>query len=124
MPFYRLNIVDFYNNNMGNVDLADQLRNVYCYDSSWHINRKWWWEIWLWAFQLLLINSYVLCIKYHKIMDSKKALSHYDYIEQISLEWINQEEYWPKTLKVVSRKRLTEDQQIPVTRGRKKLDTG
>lgn len=25
MPFYRLNVIDFYNKNMGNVDLADQL---------------------------------------------------------------------------------------------------
>ena len=46
MPFYRLNIVDLYNNNMDNVDLADQLRNVYRYNSSWHRNRKWWWAIW------------------------------------------------------------------------------
>ena len=29
MPFHRLNIIDFYNNNMGNVYLADQLRNHY-----------------------------------------------------------------------------------------------
>ena len=58
------------------------------------------------------------------MMDSKNALSHFDYIKQISLAWINQEEYWPKTLKVVSRKGPKEDQQIPVTRGRKKLDTG
>ena len=29
MPFYRLNLIDFYNHNMGNVDMADQLRNHY-----------------------------------------------------------------------------------------------
>ena len=109
---------------MGIVDLAGQLRNVYRYDSSWHRNRKWWWEIWWWVFQLLLTNSYVLYIKYYNMMDSKKALCHYEYIKQISLAWINQEEYWPKTLKVVSIKRPKEDQQIPVTRERKKLDTG
>ena len=34
IPFYRLNIIDFYNYNMGNVDLADQLRNQYRYDSA------------------------------------------------------------------------------------------
>lgn len=124
MPFYRLNIIDFHNNNMGNVDLANQLRNVYRYDSSWYRNCKWWWAIWWWAFQLLLTNSYVLYCKYHKMMDSKKVLSHYDYIKQFSLAWINQEQYWPKTLKVASRKRPTEDQEILVTRGRKKLGTG
>ena len=124
MPFCRLNIFDFYNNNMVNVNLDDQMRNVYCYDSSWHRNRKWWWAIWLWAFQLLLTNSYVLYIKYYNMMDSKKALSHYDYIKHILLAWINQEEYWPKTLKVLSIKRPKEDQQIPVTRRREKIDTG
>ena len=123
MPFYRLNIIDFYNNNMGNVDLADQLRNVYRYDSSWHRNRKWWWAIWWWAFQLLLTNSYVLYCKYHKMIDSKQAVSHYDYIKQVALAWINQEEYWPKKQKVASRKRPTQEP-IRVTRGRKKLDTG
>ena len=38
MPFHRLNIIDFYNHNMGDADLADQLRNHYRYDSSWHRN--------------------------------------------------------------------------------------
>ena len=45
MLFYRLNIIDFYNHNMGNVDLAGQLRNHYRYDSAWLRNRKWWWLI-------------------------------------------------------------------------------
>ena len=40
LKFFRLNVADFYNHNMGNVDLADQLRNIYRYDSSWHRNRK------------------------------------------------------------------------------------
>ena len=29
ITFWRMNIIDFYNYNMGNVDIADQLRNVY-----------------------------------------------------------------------------------------------
>ena len=91
MPFYRLNIIDFYNHNMGNVDLADQLRNHYRYDSSWHRNRKWWWAIWWWGYQVLLTNSYVLYLKFHKMHDSKNFYSHYDYIKQKSLAWINPE---------------------------------
>ena len=96
MPFYRLNIIDFYNHNMGNVDLADQLRNHYRYDSAWHRNRKWWWSIWWWGFQLLLTNSYVLYLKFHRLHDSKQICSHYDYIKEISLAWINPELHWPK----------------------------
>ena len=89
LPFYRLELIDFYNKNMGNVDLADQLRNHYRYDTSWHRNRKWWWSIWWWGFQVLLTNSYILYKKYHEMIKSKEALSHYDYIKEISLAWID-----------------------------------
>ena len=129
LPFYRLNVVDFYNNNMGNVDLADQLRNHYRYDTSWHRNRKWWWSIWWWGFQVLLTNSYILYTKYHKLLDSKQALTHYDFIKEISLAWINKEMYFPKVRNVAaSRKRKTKDDATKddgkrVTRGAaKKLD--
>ena len=37
--FFRLNRIDTYNHGMGNVDLADQLRGVYCLD-RWVRNRK------------------------------------------------------------------------------------
>ena len=104
LPFYRLNIIDFYNNNMGNVDLADQLRNHYRYDSVWHRNRKWWWSIWWWGYQLLLTNSFVLYCKYHRMIDSNQAVSHYDYIKTIALGWINQDTHWPKQVKLKKRK--------------------
>ena len=29
MPFFRLNIIDKYNNGMSDIDLSDQVRNVY-----------------------------------------------------------------------------------------------
>lgn len=125
MPFFRLNVIDFYNNNMGNVDQADQLRNHYRCDTQWHRNRKWWWAIWWWAYQVLLTNSYVLYCKYHKMVDSKKALSHYDYIKQISLAWINRDLYWPQPLKVAAKKRKSQanDTRRRVTRAKKSLDT-
>ena len=121
MPFYRLNIIDFYNNNMGNVDLADQLRNHYRYDTSWHRNRKWWWSIWWWGFQLLLTNSYVLYRKYHEIHNSKEAMKHYDFIKAICLGWINREMFWPKAIGEGQAKRTQEDQ-IQTRGAKKKLD--
>ena len=33
------------------------------------------------------------------MIDSKDAVSHYDYIKEIALAWINQEMYWPKEVK-------------------------
>ena len=54
LPFYRLILIDFYNHNMGNVDLAHQLRNHYRYDSLWHRNRIWWWAI---SYNITLISN-------------------------------------------------------------------
>jgi hypothetical protein len=120
LPFFRLNIIDFYNYNMGNVDLADQLRNHYRYDSNWHRNRKWWWAIWWWGFQLLLTNSFILYKKFHTLHDSNKTLSHYDYIKQIALAWVNQDMHWPT--KKITRKRKTVSNEPRQTRSRLSID--
>ena len=97
--FHRLNVIDFYNYNMGNVDIADQLRNTYRYDTQWHRNRKWWWAIWWWGFQTMLTNSYILYVEYHKMHDSTNYVSHYDYIKMIALAWIDTEYGYQKELK-------------------------
>ena len=39
VPFYRLNMIDNYNNNINNVDISDQLRTVYRYD-RWICKQK------------------------------------------------------------------------------------
>ena len=118
MPFYRLNVIDFYNNNMGNVDLADQLRNHYRYDTTWHRNRKWWWSIWWWGFQLLLTNSFILYKKFHFLHGSKADVTHHDFIKQICLAWIDKQQYWPKLEE--SRARTVEEDNVK-TRAKKRL---
>ena len=124
LPFYRLNIVDFYNHNMGNVDLADQLRNHYRYDSSWHRNRKWWWAVWWWGYQVLLTNSYILYYKYHKMMKSSNAVSHYEYIKMIALAWVNPELNWPTKKKINTKRRLEQTEDLTrITRAKRKLYT-
>ena len=57
-PFYRLNVINDYNNNMNNVDIADQLRGTYWFD-RWMRKTKWWWSMFFWGFQMLLTNLYV-----------------------------------------------------------------
>lgn len=94
--FYRLNLIDFYNHNMGNVDLADQLRNYYRYDTSWHRNRKWWWSIFWWGYQVLLTNAYIMYRKYHVLHCSTHYVSHYDFIKQVALTWIDPRNHGPK----------------------------
>ena len=61
---YRLNILDYNNNIMGSFDIADQLRNVYRYDSQWHRNRKWLWSIWWWGYHLFLKKYYIFTLNF------------------------------------------------------------
>ena len=58
MKFLRLNVNNDYNNDMGGCDIADQLRNYYCFD-HWMRKRKWWWSFFFWAIGVLLVNTYV-----------------------------------------------------------------
>ena len=109
---------------MGNVDLADQLRNHYRYDSSWHRNRKWWWAVWWWGYQVLLTNSYILYYKYHKMMKSSNAVSHYEYIKMIALAWVNPELNWPTKKKINTKRRLEQTEDLTrITRAKRKLYT-
>ena len=55
--FSILNLLDYYNNNRGNVDVADQLYHYYIYDKQWNRNHKWWWSIWWCGVQSMLTNS-------------------------------------------------------------------
>jgi hypothetical protein len=52
-------MIDDYNNFMNKVDQADQLWSTYRCD-HWTRTRKWWWAIWLWGVQVLLVNVYIL----------------------------------------------------------------
>ena len=94
MPFNRLNIIDNYNNHMNDVDMADQVRNVYRWDLFMR-KRKWWWSMMMWCLQVLQANSYVLYKKY-MIMHRLDPMSHYDFNKSIALAWIDQDTYWPK----------------------------
>ncbi|CAB9519576.1 unknown protein [Seminavis robusta] len=93
MGFLRLNINDDYNNDMGHVDVSDQLRNSYRFD-HWLQQWKWWWSIWNWAFGVFLVNAFVV---YNQVMEEanvpkKHRLTHYAFREKIALQWIKSDE--------------------------------
>ena len=59
---------------------------------------KWWWSIFLWAWGVLLVNTYVA---YKTYMDSigKQPMSHYNFHKAIALAWIDPTTYWPDRMK-------------------------
>jgi ribosomal protein L37AE/L43A len=81
--FLRLAINDDYNNNMNNVDIADQLRGSYRPD-RWMRKQKWWWSMFFWGHGTLMVNAY---IAYKRFMEIKglKPMSHYDFRKMIVL---------------------------------------
>ena len=83
IPFFRLNLIHDYNYGMNDVDLADQVRNVYRWDIFvW--NRKWWYLIMMWCLKIPQANACVLYTKYMKIHHIK-AITHFDFNIQICL---------------------------------------
>jgi hypothetical protein len=91
--FLRLNVNDDYNNDMGHVDVADQLRGNYRMD-RWIRQYKWWWSIWIWGFGVLLVNAYVF---YVKVMEEngipkKDRLTHLEFRQQIAIAWCSNNE--------------------------------
>ena len=54
------------------------------------------WAIFWWGFQLALTNSYIMYRKYHELhLSTHKAVSHYEYIRQIALTWMDNRRYGP-----------------------------
>ncbi len=93
MAFLRPEVTDMYNNGMNNVDIADQLRGTYRLD-RWMRKRKWWWSIWMWGLQVLLVYAYVLYRTAHLLIwktEKKRILSQYQFREEIVKAWLDGE---------------------------------
>ena len=98
ITFLRPSFVDQYNHGMNNVDIADQLRLVYRFD-RWMRKRKWWWSMFFWGLELLIINAYVEYRKYHEMHDRKPPLEHFEFHQKIALAWLHPKAYWIKEKK-------------------------
>jgi Transposase IS4 len=93
LRFLRLNVNDDYSNDMGHVDISDQLRNYYRFD-HWLRQWKWWWSIWNWALGVLLVNAYVT---YRLVMEDNNIprsqwMTHYQFRRAIAIAWIKSDE--------------------------------
>ena len=91
--FLRPNFVNAYNYDMNSVDQADQLRTNYQVGMGLR-QRKWWWSIFLWAFDVAIVNSYLLYKSYLE-MHGFQPKSHYTYREEIFKAWMDPDLFWP-----------------------------
>lgn len=138
LRFLRLQHIDKYNQEMGNVDLADQLRGSYWLDKSIR-NRKWWWAIMFWSIGVILTNAYIMYLKINMLehgLEKNDLMSHHDFRMAIALYWINPQEYLkdlatsePYTLSRKSSSTSTVssisiDSSLPVTHRNRKVKTG
>ena len=62
LKFLRLGHINKYNEEMGSVDLAYQMRGSYRLDKNTR-NRKWWWSIMFWSIGVMLTNAYIMYMK-------------------------------------------------------------
>jgi hypothetical protein len=90
MKFLRTNMQDSYNHIMNHVDRADQLRGNYRMD-RWTRNRKWWWAIWMWGLETILVNAFVLYRETHRLVwktQKKRMLTHFQFRKAVALSWL------------------------------------
>ena len=90
LKFLRMGFIDQYNNTMGDVDLADQLRGSYRFD-MWVRNRKWWW-----GFGVLVTNAYICYCKVYdeQNIPKKHRRSHLEFRKDLMMAWIDEDYFW------------------------------
>jgi hypothetical protein len=90
MKFFHTYMQDSYNHIMNHVDRADQLRGNYRMDKRTR-NRKWWWAIWMWGLETILVNAFVLYRETRQLVwktQKKRMLTHFQFRKAIALSWL------------------------------------
>ena len=92
---------------MNDNDIANQLRLQYRM-MRFTCNTKWWWALWLWGFEVSLVNSYKMYQRHHKDQGWPVEFTHYKFIEAVAHAWIDPINCWPTrnrtTLKLLEKK--------------------
>ena len=85
--FLRCNLSHDYKYEMNDNDVADQLRLVYRMQ-RFHHNFKWWWVLWLWDFEVSLVNAYSMLRRY-EMNHLPLTLLHGDFCEKVGFTLLN-----------------------------------
>jgi hypothetical protein len=58
---------------------------------KWTRNRKWWWAIWMWGLETILVNAFVLYRETHRLVwktQKKRMLTHFQFRKAVALSWL------------------------------------
>ena len=91
--FLRWNLSDDYNFEMNDNDIADQLRLVYRL-MRFQRNNKWWWALFLWAYEVSMVNSYVAMKRYCELKGVPMKWNHHEWNEAIGYAHLEPEVEW------------------------------
>ncbi len=58
-------------------------------------NNKWWWALFLWGFEVSLVNAFHMYSCYHENFLITLKHSHYDFVEAVAQAWIDPINYQP-----------------------------
>jgi hypothetical protein len=94
-PFLRWSLSNQYNFEMNDNDVADQLRLVYRI-MRFQRNDKWWWALFLWGYEVSMVNSYVCMKRYCKLKGVPVPWTHHDWNEAIGYAHLDPIEDWPR----------------------------
>ncbi len=86
---------DQYNFEMNNNDIANQLRLVYRI-IRFQRNNKWWWALFLWGYEVSMVNSYVCMKRYCKFKGVPVPWTHHDWNEAIGYAHLDPIMDWPR----------------------------
>jgi hypothetical protein len=93
--FLRWSLSNQYNFEMNDNDVADQLRLVYRI-MRFQRNNKWWWALFLWGYEVSMVNSYVCMKRYCELKGVPVPWTHHDWNEAIGYAHLDPIEDWPR----------------------------
>jgi len=93
--FLRWSLSHGYNFEMNDNNIADQLRLVYRI-MRFQRNNKWWWALFLWGYEVSMVNSYVMIKRYCEMKGVPVPWNHHDRNEALGYAHLDPHEYWPR----------------------------
>ena len=80
---------------MNDNDIADQLRLVYRLQRLQR-NQKWWRALWMWAWEVSMVNAYMMMRRYCEMKRVAMPYKHHDFNEKIGYALLNPGSEWPR----------------------------